>query len=90
MSARIRPGDTIDGFTIDGLLHAGGNGYLYRVKPPRERDPGFPVLMKVPGVGRGEPTLGVVSFEIEQAILPQLNGLHVPKVIAVGDDPLQP
>ena len=42
--------------------------------------------MKVPGVGPGEPTLGVVSFEIEQTILPQLTGSHVPRVVAVGDD----
>ena len=32
--------------------------------------------MKVPGVGRGEPTLGVVSFEIEESILPQIEGPH--------------
>ncbi|HTQ02010.1 MAG TPA: protein kinase [Casimicrobiaceae bacterium] len=90
MSAQIRPGESIDGFTIEGLLHAGGNGYLYRVRPPQGADPGFPLLMKVPGVGRGEPTIGVVSFEIEQAILPQLSGPHVPRLVAVGDDPLRP
>jgi nucleotide-binding universal stress UspA family protein len=90
LSAQIHPGDSIDGFTIEGLLHAGGNGYLYRVTPPPGVDPGFPLLMKVPGVGRGEPTIGVVSFEIEQAILPQLTGPHVPRVVAVGDDPLRP
>ena len=90
MPAQVRPGDSIDGFTIEGLLHAGGNGYLYRVTPPPGADPGFPLLMKVPGVGPGEPTIGVVSFEIEQAILPQLTGPHVPRVVAVGDDPLRP
>lgn len=90
MSTRIHPGESIDGYTIEGLLHVGGTGYLYRVRPTSGGGPGFPLLMKVPGVGRGEPTIGVVSFEIEQAILPQLTGSHVPRVIAVGDDPLQP
>ena len=66
MSPQIRPGETIDGFVIEDCLHKGGNGYVYRVRPPSSRDPGFPLLMKVPGVGPGEPTLGVVSFEIEQ------------------------
>jgi len=90
MSTQIRPGDTIDGFVIEDCLHKGGNGYVYRVRPPPGRDPGFPLLMKVPGVGPGEPTLGVVSFEIEQTILPQLTGSHVPRVVAVGDEAMRP
>jgi nucleotide-binding universal stress UspA family protein/predicted Ser/Thr protein kinase len=90
MSTQIRPGETIDGFVVEDCLHKGGNGYVYRVRPPPGRDPGFPLLMKVPGVGPGEPTLGVVSFEIEQTILPQLTGSHVPRVAAVGDDAMHP
>src|SRR6185369_16138637 len=90
MATRMHPGETVDGFTIEGLLHTGGNGYIYRVRPEPGRSPGFPLLMKVPGVGHGEPTLGVVSFEIEQVILPQLTGPHVPRVVAVGDDPMRP
>ena len=75
MSTQIsRPARSIDGFAIGDCLHKGGNGYVYRVRPPPARDPGYPLLMKVPGVGPGEPTLGVVSFEIEQTILPQLTG----------------
>jgi len=90
MATQFHPGDTIDGFVIEDCLHKGGNGYLYRVRPPPGREPGFPLLMKVPGVGPGEPTLGVVSFEIEQTILPQLTGSHVPRVAAVGDDAMRP
>jgi nucleotide-binding universal stress UspA family protein len=90
MQSRIRPGDTIDGFTVRDYIHAGGNGYLFRVVPPPGSDPGFPLLMKVPGVGPGEPTIGVVSFEIEQTILPQLAGPHVPRVVAVSDDAMLP
>lgn len=90
MSTQFRPGDSIDGFTIEGRLHTGGNGYLYRVKAEPGRDPGFPLLMKVPGVGHGESALGVVSFEIEQIILPQLSGPHVPRTMAIGEEAMRP
>jgi nucleotide-binding universal stress UspA family protein len=90
MTGKIAPGQVLGGFTIQGLLHTGGNGYVYRVTPPEGRDPGFPLVMKVPGIGRGEPALGVVSFEIEAAILPLIEGSCVPRVVAIGDDPQQP
>jgi nucleotide-binding universal stress UspA family protein len=83
-------GHVIGGYTVEGLLHAGGNGYVYRVTPPGGGDPGFPLVMKVPGIGRGEPALGVVSFEIEAAILPLIAGPSVPRVVAIGDDPRHP
>ena len=85
MSTQIRPGDVIDGYAVGECLHQGGNGYIYRVAAPAGRDPGYPLLMKVPGIGPGEPSLGVVSFEIEQTILPLLTGPHVPRVAASGD-----
>jgi len=90
MTTAIAQGQVVGGYTIEGLLHAGGNGYVYRVTPPDGRDPGFPLVMKVPGIGRGEPTLGVVSFEIEEAILPLIEGPSAPRAVAVGDDPLRP
>lgn len=85
MPTQIHAGEDVDGFKIEGCLHAGGNGYVYRVTPPPERPSAFPLVMKVPGIGPGEPTLGVVSFEVEQTILPLLSGPHVPRVVASGD-----
>jgi hypothetical protein len=41
--------------------------------------------MKVPRLGRGEATLGIESFEMEQMILPTLRGGHVPRFVATGD-----
>src|SRR5438270_11181711 len=79
------PGSVIDGYVIEGLLHAGGNGYLYAVQPPQDADPGFPLVMKVPGVGAGQPALGLVAFETEQAILRVLSGPFVPRYAAAGD-----
>lgn len=90
MPTRIAPGETVDGFTVGPRLHEGGNGYIFRVRADAAHDPGYPIVMKEPGVGRGEPTLGVVSFEIEETILPRLTGPHVPRVAAIGSDPLRP
>jgi nucleotide-binding universal stress UspA family protein len=55
------------------------------VDPPEGANPGFPLVMKVPRIGRGESTLGIESFEVEQMILPGLKGPHVPRVVATGD-----
>jgi aminoglycoside phosphotransferase len=41
--------------------------------------------MKVPGIGAGEPPLGIVSFETERTILPLLHGPHAPRVVGSGD-----
>ena len=79
------PGATVDGFVIEGALHAGGNGYVYSVRPAAAPEPGFSLVMKVPGVGPGQPALGLVAFETEQAILRQLTGPYVPRFVAAGD-----
>lgn len=84
MTSRIEPGAEVAGFRVQAALHAGGNGYVYAVSAPRERDPGFPLVMKVPGLGRGESPLGLVSFEIEQMIHPTLTGASVPRLVASG------
>lgn len=84
MASRIPDGTDLAGFRIEGLLHEGGNGYVYQATPQGVRDPGFPVVVKVPGLGVGESALGLVSFEIEQMIQPALTGTHVPRVVATG------
>ncbi|HEX9052874.1 MAG TPA: bifunctional serine/threonine-protein kinase/universal stress protein [Anaeromyxobacter sp.] len=87
MAARLEPGTTIDGFRIEAPLHAGGMAILYAVSGP---DTGFPLLMKVPRLGHGEPVESVVSFEIEQTVLSALRGPHVPRLVAAGDLARQP
>ena len=79
------PGARIDGFVVGERIHAGGNGFIYKATPPADKDPGFPVVLKVPAIGRAQPTLAVVSFEMEQMILPVLAGPHVPRLVALGD-----
>ena len=49
-----------------------------------------PLLMKVPRVSEGEDPAAIVSFEMEQMILPRLAGPHVPGCFGTGDFDRQP
>src|SRR6201997_3259978 len=49
------------------------------------RDIATPLLMKVPRISEGEDPAAIVSFEMEQQILPRLKGPHVPACFGVGD-----
>jgi serine/threonine protein kinase len=50
----------------------------------------MPMRMKVPKLGEGADPAAIVSFEMEQMILPRLSGPHVPKFVAAGDFAVQP
>ena len=81
----LHPGALIDGYRVGECIHHGGNGAIFLAEAPAGADPGFPLVMKAPRLGRGQPTLGIESFEIEQMILPTLAGPHVPRFVATGD-----
>jgi serine/threonine protein kinase len=49
----------------------------------------MPLLMKVPRVSEGEDPAAIVSFEMEQMILPRLAGPHVPGCFGTGDFAMQ-
>ena len=49
-----------------------------------------PLLMKVPRVAEGEDPAAIVSFEMEQMIVPRLAGPHVPGCFGTGDFDRQP
>jgi eukaryotic-like serine/threonine-protein kinase len=78
----LQPGAVIDGFTVGECLHSGGMATLWSVTRP---DFAMPLLMKVPRVSEGEDPAAIVSFEMEQMILPRLSGPHVPACYATGD-----
>jgi eukaryotic-like serine/threonine-protein kinase len=80
--SKIRTGADIDGFTIGEHVHSGGMATLWSVAHP---DIAVPLLMKIPRVSEGEDPAAIVSFEMEQMILPRLKGLHVPTWFATGD-----
>jgi nucleotide-binding universal stress UspA family protein len=85
VAAGVAVGTTIEGFRIDEVLHAGGNGVVYRVSVATAPDPGFPLAMKIPAIGPGQPPLALVAFETEVAILRQLDGPYVPRFVTAGD-----
>ncbi len=83
----IQNGVTIDGFLVGPLVHRGGMAALWQVTRPGID---MPLLMKVPRLLEGEDPAAIVSFEMEQMILPRLADPHVPKFIAAGDFSKQP
>jgi eukaryotic-like serine/threonine-protein kinase len=81
-SLAVEPGAEIDGFRIGERVHVGGMATLWSVTHP---DIALPLLMKVPRLSEGEDPAAIVSFEMEQQILPRLWGTHVPACFGVGD-----
>ena len=80
--SKIEPGTVIDGFVIGEQVHSGGMATLWSVTHPAIT---VPLLMKIPRVSEGEDPAAIVSFEMEQMILPRLSGAHVPQCFGVGD-----
>lgn len=60
---------------------------LWRVSGP---EPDRPRIMKIPSLREGDDPAAIVSFEVEQMILPTLSGVHVPRFVASGDFAVQP
>jgi serine/threonine protein kinase len=85
--AIVQRGESIDGFRIGDLIHSGGMAVLRDVT---RTDIHMPILMKIPKMLEGEDPATIVSFEMEQMILPRLSGPHVPKFVAAGDFAVQP
>jgi serine/threonine protein kinase len=78
----MQAGAVIDGFTVGECVHRGGMAMLWTVMHPTIN---VPLLMKVPRVSEGEDPAAIVSFEMEQMILPRLSGPHVPACFGTGD-----
>lgn len=78
----LETGMVVDDYTVGELVHKGGMAYLWRCT---HREIPFPLLMKVPKLADGEDPAAIVSFEMEQMILPRIKGVHVPKTFGIGD-----
>lgn len=86
----LNPGHLIDGFEVEACLHAGGMAHIYKVgyAPAADgtrRSAEFAMAMKIPRMTAADGAENIVSFEIEQQILSELKGLHVPRFVAAGD-----
>ena len=88
-SVPLQAGQVIDGFRLEERTHEGGMAHLWRVTRADGGD-SLPLIMKVPRTKSGDDPTGIVGFEVEQMLLPQLSGVHVPKFIAKGDFTHQP
>ena len=85
--AQLTAGMTIDGFRLGERLHRGGMADIWRASRP---DIDFPIVMKVPLLDfEGDISL-IVGFEVEQMIMAELKGPHVPRWVANGDFAVQP
>jgi len=80
--ALVEQGATIDGFTIGEPLHEGGMAVLHRVTQEGQE---FPLLMKVPRIGPGEPAETIISYEVEAMVMAALKGPAVPRFVGAGD-----
>jgi Protein kinase domain len=83
----LERGSVVDGFLVEECVHRGGMATLWRVSRPGST---MPILMKVPKLGEHADPAAIVSFEMEQMILPRLTGVHVPQFVAAGDLAVQP
>src|SRR3954468_3609149 len=83
----IESGADIDGFIVGECVHRGGMATLWSVTRP---EIAVPLLMKIPRISEGEDPAAIVSFEMEQMILPRLSGPHVPTCFGTGDFARQP
>jgi serine/threonine protein kinase len=91
VNPNLQTGDVVDGFTLGERLHGGGMGIIFRAAPPPGRaDLGFPLIIKVPRLGPGEPSETVVTYEVESTVHAALSGPHVPRFVAAGDLAAQP
>lgn len=85
--AQLTAGMTIDGFLLEQRIHRGGMAAIWRVS---RAGIDFPVIMKVPFLDfEGDLSL-LVGFEVEQMIMAELKGPHVPRFVANGDFAVQP
>ncbi len=82
MALKLTSGSEIDGFRLGECVHDGGMGLVYRVEGP---DTGFSLMMNVPRFGHGQPTEGVVCFEVEVLMLSHLRSPHAPRFVAAGE-----
>src|ERR1700730_15481619 len=83
----LQSGAVVDGFTLGECVHRGGMATLWTVTHPGIT---VPLLMKIPKISEGEDPAAIVSFEMEQMIVPRLAGPHVPGCFGSGDFDRQP
>ena len=80
---KIEIGDKLDQFKIISKLHAGAMASIFKVELIDGNTP-FPLVMKVPKTSLSDGGENIISFEVEQMIMPNLTGGHVPKFFSAS------
>lgn len=87
----FEPGQRVDEFVIDEVIHAGGMAHIYSVHhADPAQQPDFPMILKMPRMTAGDGAENLVGFEVEKQILSVLKGSSVPRFVAAGDITTQP
>lgn len=79
--------ELLGGFKLEKKIHSGGMATIWKVT---REGLTLPMAMKIPWLKTGDDPSFIVSFEVEQMIMPRLAGQHVPRFIAEGDFTNQP
>ncbi|MFZ4055253.1 MAG: protein kinase domain-containing protein [Polynucleobacter sp.] len=83
----FQEGKIVDGFLLGKELHRGGMASLYSAKKPGID---FPILLKIPRVGRDQPVESLVAFETELTILRSLKSPFIPQFFGAGNMATRP
>ncbi|TXI14537.1 MAG: protein kinase [Polynucleobacter sp.] len=78
----FQEGKEIDGFVIGEEVHRGGMAVLYEAT---KEGIDYPILLKVPRVGRDQPVESLIGFETELTIMKALKSPYVPRLAGAGN-----
>ena len=78
----FQPGKEIDGFLIGEEVHRGGMAVLYEASKEGVE---YPILLKVPRVGRDQPVESLIGFETELTVMKALKSPYVPRLAGTGN-----
>ncbi|QWD80203.1 protein kinase [Polynucleobacter sp. MWH-Spelu-300-X4] len=78
----FQEGKEIDGFLIGQEVHRGGMAVLYEATKEGVL---YPILLKVPRVGRDQPVESLIGFETELTIMKALKSPYVPRLAGAGN-----
>lgn len=81
--AALAPGVEIDGWRLEEHLHVGGMATIWRARRA-DAPEGESVVLKFPVLRDQSDPTAIVSFEVEQMILPRVHGPHVPRFFGSG------
>lgn len=87
VASTLAAGRSLGGFKLEEQIHVGGMATIWSVT---QQDISVPMVMKIPHLTAGDDPSSIITFEVEQMILPKLTGPHIPRFIAMDDSSVQP